>query len=134
MPPVDLRPFLLGLFRDDPESQMPGSTVSFLFQVRDPRFFFSLAEQRVLLRATVQGSSDQEIADVLGISLDAVKQAWRSAYARVDSVDSAVLGDNIVGSTRGKEKRRQLIDYLRFHMEELRPVKRPPRGTRRSLT
>ena len=118
------RPYLMGLYSSDPESQYPGSALSDLFQAGEPRFHFSPSEQQVLLRA-VMDESDETIADTLRVTRDAVKKTWRRVYDRVAIVDPTLLeppsGDD---QTRGKEKRRSLIQYLRYHLEEIRPYAR----------
>jgi hypothetical protein len=121
-PPLDERPFLAGLDREDPESRLPGSALSSLFQAQVPRFQFSPAEQRVLARAVLD-EGDDEVAQALEVSGDAVKKIWRRIYERVAAVDPDLLGDvpEPSSSTRGKEKRRRLVRYLRYHLEELRP-------------
>ena len=121
-PPLDQRPFLAGLDREDPESRLPGSALSSLFQAQVPRFRFSLAEQRVLARA-VMDEGDEEVAEALDVSGDAVKKIWRRIYERVAAVDPDLLCDLPEPSAliRGKEKRRRLVRYLRYHLEELRP-------------
>jgi hypothetical protein len=122
------RPFLMGLYSDDPESRLLGTAAAAIFQYTQPRFFFSLGEQRVLARAVLD-ESDEEIARELELSLAAVKKVWRRAYERVDNQDPSLLtaDPNGTGSMRGKEKRRNLIRYLRYHLEELRPTIRPRR-------
>jgi len=127
-PPAEERPFLVGLDREDPESQLPGSAISSLFQAARPRFHFSPAEQRVLARA-VMDEADDEIADALSVSGDAVKKIWRRIYERAAAVEPQLLGGAADRSalTRGKEKRRRLIRHLRYHLEELRPsAAKPP--------
>lgn len=132
-PPPDQRPYLMGLDRNDPESVLPGTTVSFLFQRRPARFGFSPAEQRVLLSALVV-ESDPHIAERLQLSPNTLKSTWRSIYDRIQRIDPALAGDDhatprVEVATRGREKRRRLLEYLRLHMEELRPVPRS-RSTR----
>jgi DNA-binding CsgD family transcriptional regulator len=126
--PENQRPFLMGLFSEDPESRQLGTAAASLFQYHEPRFFFSLGEQRVLARAVLD-DSDEEIARELGLSIAAVKKIWRRVYERVDATDPdvSVANGNDPGFTRGKEKRRNLIRYLRYHLEELRPTLRPSR-------
>jgi len=119
------RPYLMGLDGRDPESRLPGTTASFLFQHRAPRFALSPAEQRLLLRALIV-DSDAHLAEQLDLSLNTLKSTWRSIYDRVERVDTGLLGAETEatgddGATRGREKRRRLIEYLRLHMEELRP-------------
>lgn len=118
-------PVLVGLFRDDPTSRLPGSTAASAFCYREPRFFFSPAEQRLLARAALEDADDRTIAERLGVSADAIRQTWRRIYQRVAEIDPSVLGlDSVDGprsGTRGPEKRRHLLEYFRFHPEELRP-------------
>jgi DNA-binding CsgD family transcriptional regulator len=128
-PPEGERPALMGLYADDPESRTLGTAAAAVFRRGEPRFFFSPAEQRVLARAVLD-ESDDEIARELGLSLAAVKKIWRRAYERVTDEASDVLDVDArgPGSTRGKEKRRKLVRYLRYQLHELRPITR--RGKR----
>ena len=124
-PPPDERPALMGLYADDPESRLLGTTAAGLFHYMEPRFYFSLGEQRVLARAVLD-ESDEEIARELGLSIAAVKKIWRRAYERIDDEDPGLLAIDAggPGTTRGKEKRRTLVRYLRYHLHELRPIAR----------
>lgn len=129
-----LEPALMGLTREDPESRLPGTTCSFLFQRSAPRLRFSPAEQRVLLRALVL-ESDALIAEQLHLSPNTLKKIWRSIYDRAGSVDRSLTDPDArspatVAETavRGRERRRRLIEYLRLHMEELRPFPRTGAG------
>jgi hypothetical protein len=125
-PSNGVRPYLMGLFSYDPESRYPGKAVTDLFQAASPRFYFSPSERRVLQHA-VMDESDATIADALGVSHDAVKKVWRRVFERVAAADADLLGRlQDADRTRGKEKRRPLIQYLRYHLEELRPFARNP--------
>jgi hypothetical protein len=122
---------LMGLYRDDPESQVLGSPASLLFRTPAPRFAFSLAEQRLLHSCLLDGA-DQGHAT--GRSLNTVKKMWQSIYARVEEIDPEVLGvggeaGDAESFTRGPEKRRHLLSYLRFHLDELRPLAKPRERT-----
>ena len=119
---------LMGLYADDPESRTLGTAAASLFHCEDPRFYFSPSEQRVLARAVLD-ESDEEIAGELGLSVAAVKKVWRRAYDRVasEAPDLLATGEDGLGSTRGKEKRRNLVRYLRYHLYELRPTVRRAR-------
>ena len=131
-PPAGERPALMGLYADDPESRTLGTAAASMFHYDEPLFYFSPAEQRVLARAVLD-ESDEEIARELGLSIAAVKKIWRRAYERVaDEAPSLLAMDaDGPGSTRGKEKRRTLVRYLRYHLHELRPVaRRAPRRAR----
>jgi hypothetical protein len=74
----------------------------------------------------LEGGTDEELAKDLGISLSAVKKAWRTLYHRIAVNRPALIpGDSARKrwtGTRGKEKKQRLIAYLREHPEELRPV------------
>jgi hypothetical protein len=129
-PPGELHPYLMGVYRDDPHIRYLGTELSYLFQHAEPRFHFSAAEQRVLLRALMD-ESDEVISDALAISHDAVKKTWRRIHDRVVDVVATApdLFDDVVDAdtTRGKETRRRLLHYVRYHLEELRPVARQPK-------
>ena len=133
-PAGELRPYLMGVYRDDPHIRFLGTELSYLFQYVEPRFHFSAAEQRVLLRALMD-ESDEAISDALAISHDAVKKTWRRIHDRVVDVVATApeLFDDVVDvdTTRGKERRRRLLQYIRYHLEELRPVARLGRSRSR---
>jgi hypothetical protein len=76
-----------------------------------PRFHFTQAQQRLLL-AALDGRSDKEIAAKFGIRYDTVRQSWDSIFQRVESLDEAILPN---------PARRCLIEYVRQHLEEVRP-------------
>jgi DNA-binding CsgD family transcriptional regulator len=120
------RPYLLGL--DRAAVRPAGTELSLqLFHPEGPVFFFTAAEQRVLLHALL-GLSDRQVAAELDVSLETVRSAWDSIYTRVGRARPRLLhGADVAASpaARGVEKRRQLLDYLRQHMEELRPMNRP---------
>ena len=124
-PAADLRPALMGLYAEDPESRLLGPVAASLFHHGEPRFYFSLGEQRMLARAVLD-ESDEDIARELGLSIAAVKKIWRRVYERVADKDPALLDvdANGTGSTRGREKRRVLLRYLRNQLLELRPLVR----------
>jgi DNA-binding CsgD family transcriptional regulator len=96
--------------------------LSSLFHASKPRFGFSRTEQEVLLRALLN-ETDVEIGQTLGMTLNAVKKVWRRTYDRVFSVTPYLLDSEgaPIHTGRGGEKRRHLLEYLRGHLEELRP-------------
>lgn len=116
-------PYLFMLRREWIE---PGSVnvLSQLFYPSPPRIGFSRAEQRVLEHALLN-EPDAAIAAALRISSDAVKKTWRNIFARVRSHAAYLIPDDGWNGSRGQEKRRHLLDYLRLHLEELRPISRP---------
>jgi DNA-binding CsgD family transcriptional regulator len=100
------------------------------FHAPAPILGLSRAQQRVLERALLD-QSDAEIAGDLAISVDGVKKTWRQAFDRVAQAAPHLIppGGN-ASQTRGGEKRRHLLHFLRTHLEELRPyeLSSPKRG------
>lgn len=118
----------------------PGA-MSMAAQMFDPpaaRLGLTPAEQRVALQA-LDGASDRAMAQALGLSSETVRSTWRSIYRRLawelPTIESSTPGGKT--ATRGLEKRRIVIEYLRQNMHELRPLpataRTPPgpRGRRR---
>lgn len=121
--PPEQYPYLFMLRREwiQPAAVTP---LAQLFFVPAPRIGFSTTERRVLERALLN-EADGSIARSLGISGDAVKKTWRNIHERVGRNAQFLMpeaGRSKAGS-RGREKRRHLLDYLRTHMEELRPIR-----------
>jgi DNA-binding CsgD family transcriptional regulator len=117
-------PHILGLTRELALDQV-GSWVGSLFIYQPPQFGLRPSEQRLLMTA-LEGGTDEELAKELGISLSAVKKAWRTLYHRIAENRPALIPDDSARKrwtgTRGKEKKQRLMAYLREHPEELRPV------------
>ena len=118
-----LRPALFGLTRDEALTD-PGSALSLHFLYTEPSFRFTSSQQELLTLALL-GQADTEAAITLDISLSTVKKHWQAVFERVARVrpdwlqhESVVSGDG----KRGAEKRRHLLNYLRQHLEELRPL------------
>lgn len=104
-------------------ARQPGTWVSLLLKHRKPVIGFKRSEQR-LLSAALQGGTDGELSDLLGVSLSAVKKMWASIYLRVQSakpLDVRIELDESTDGDRGKEKKQKLLVFLREHPEELRP-------------
>jgi DNA-binding CsgD family transcriptional regulator len=122
---TDCKPRMLRLDRAD----LPPGAMSMATQMFDrpqARLGLTLAEQRVVLLA-LDGASDRVIAEALSRSPETIRSNWRSIYRRLATVLPDVespphRGD---GSTRGYEKRRGAVEYLRQNLHELRPMIRP---------
>jgi hypothetical protein len=116
-------PFVLGIDRELALNTL-GSWLTPVFVQRPPLGFFRPSEQK-LLQAALSGSTDEELADELGVSLSFVKKTWRSIYDRaadrIPGLFSAGVQNEMEGG-RGKEKKQRLLSYVREHLEELRPV------------
>jgi hypothetical protein len=119
-------PHLIGMTRELADKN-GGSWAASMFLYQPPQFGFSRSEQRLLLFA-LNGGTDQELSDELGISLFTVKKTWRAIYERVATCRPELIPFNSAPengtSERGREKKQRLIAYLREHLEELRPVTR----------
>ena len=97
-----------------------------LMRFPKPRLGFSIAEQR-LLELALMDTSDHEAAALLSLTEDAIKKRWRGIYTRLRSTAPSLLPSDSTGSTQ----RRALLAYIRQHIEELRPYRRPSEPTRR---
>jgi hypothetical protein len=77
----------------------------------------------VALRA-LSGASDRAIAEALGLSTETVRSNWRSVYLRLAHLlaDVDTPSPTADDASRGLEKRRVAIEYLRQNMHELRPT------------
>jgi hypothetical protein len=120
--PPTHHPHLLMLCREW-MAPMPLHPLSRLFAPPPaPRIGFSAAERRVLERALLN-EPDQRIAMSLGVAPDSVKKTWRGIFERTERMAPFLLPahDALSAGSRGQEKRRHLLDYLRTHLEELRP-------------
>lgn len=119
------RPRLVGLTKEEAWAN-PGSYLSSFFVHTLPRFHFNRSEQLLLHHALMGETSDDQAAS-LSISPWTVKKRWHAIYDRVADVDPELLLPPIANGThvssRGAERRRHLLHYLRQHLEELRPTK-----------
>src|SRR5205807_2542776 len=124
-PESSQRPCLVGLTKDEALVH-PGSNVASLFIYTAPRFHFSQS-QRTLLQHALMGQTCEKLATSLCLSPWTVKKRWQAIYDRVMDVDSELLPLPLAygahASSRGAERRRHLLNYLRQHLEELRPFK-----------
>jgi DNA-binding CsgD family transcriptional regulator len=119
-------PHVTGLSRD-PGTRRPGAWADSLFDYQPPRVGFTRSEQRLLLLA-LDGGTDEELSNDLGVSLSTVKMTWRAIYNRVATTLPALIPSpsqhgSSTGS-RGKVKKQRITAYLREHPEELRPTVR----------
>ena len=103
-----------------------------IFAYKPPRFYFKPTEQELLLHALI-GETDEELAQILCLSPNTLKKRWQSIYARVEAVAPEIFGVTAIRGTearRGTEKRRNVMEYIRHHLEEVRPVESPAEETR----
>jgi hypothetical protein len=120
------RPWLVGLTKEEAFAH-PGSYFAGFFAYTPPRFHFNRSEQ-VLLRRALMGKTCEDLAASLFISPWTVKKRWHAIYEQVADIDSELLPPSIAdgrhATSRGAERRRPLLSYLRQHPEELRPFNR----------
>ena len=125
-------PRLVGLTKEEALAR-PGSNVASLFIYTAPRFHFSRS-QRALLQHALMGKTCEMLATSLSVSPWTVKKRWQAIYDRVMDVDRELLPPptayGVRASSRGAERRRHLLNYLRQHLEELRPYEPPPERRR----
>lgn len=117
----DRVPHLYALERDavGEKSYLPHHL--WLFSRKRPQMRFTPKQQQHLIYALL-GQSDRELQVSLGISEDAVKQAWKNIMQRAAENQPARFSrDPDAGEGRGQTRRHTLLAYLRQHMEELRP-------------
>jgi hypothetical protein len=113
----------LVLTREQAERGEFGSAFGILFSSSRPRLGFTPIQQQVLDGA-LDGLSDQEIADDLGLSAHGINMRWRTIYRRIEEqpeVATAVFRGTTYGTAGSVQKRRRVIAFVRAHPEELRP-------------
>ncbi|HEX4783195.1 MAG TPA: hypothetical protein VH350_02570 [Candidatus Sulfotelmatobacter sp.] len=99
-----------------------GSWAGSMFMYEHPRVGFANSQQKLLI-AALRGGTDEDLAEELDVSLSAVKKAWQSIYAKTEAAGVQSSNDH-EWAERGKERKRTLLNYVRAHPEELRPVDR----------
>lgn len=104
-----------------------GSMGQWIQRPPPPRMRLTPAQQAVAFLA-LQGDTDQRIAARLQISTDAVKKVWRAIIVQaMENVPALRAGPEPKAqgdgesAVRGTERRRIVIEFLRQHLEELRP-------------
>lgn len=116
-------PELYGLSREEALRLLPGAHLRDVFEHHAPLFGFSPAQRRLLRRA-VFDESDADIARHLASTPHTLKKHWRAIHARASAALPELFGPSAADTpdgTRGPEKKRALVSYLRQHPEELRP-------------
>lgn len=112
--------------RTDLPAGMANAMSLWVMHPQAPVLGLSPSQQTVATRA-LQGDTDRVIAARLGISTDAVKQSWRAILRTVSAHMPELCADTSDATAadavpvRGTEHRRIVVEYLRQHMEELRP-------------
>jgi hypothetical protein len=93
------------------------------------RFGFSALEQE-LLRAALEGGTDEEIARLFRITVIAVKKRWQGIYEKIEAIDAGLFEEAQPGdkeaSPRQRQKRRRVVQFVQLHPDELWPNAKTP--------
>jgi hypothetical protein len=105
-----------------PESALsaPYSVAASIYRYQAPVLRLRPAEQE-LLTAALNGETDAELSNELGLTLEATKKRWLSIFDRVGQYKPGILTPSEEGEGRGPQKRHRIVAYVRKHPEELRP-------------
>ena len=117
-------PQLWGMKRAATPEAYAGNIAALMFRYNPPRFGFTDAE-RELLQFAYDGIFDDEAARLLCLSMNTIKKRWQSIFGRVEAVAPEIFaqaGFPSSAATRGGDRKRRLLQYVRHHIEELRPV------------
>lgn len=93
-----------------------------MFFYDPPRVRFTAAE-RDLIRAALEGATDVELAERLGIALSAVKARWNRVVDRIEDRLPALLAEHRAASVgvRGSQVRHLIREFVRANPSELTP-------------
>ena len=80
------KPHIMGITR---QGDWAGNWVATFFDYHPPMLGFNRSEQR-LLSCALPGATDEQLAEMLGTSLPAVKKLWVSLYHRVERLPARV--------------------------------------------
>jgi hypothetical protein len=110
----------LFLMTEESVQGIHGSLGNLLFKRYKPVLHLRESDQQLLL-AAMGGATDLELVSQIGVTLSGVKARWRSAFARIAETMPELIPDLNDHQGRGMQKRHRVLDYVRNHLEELRP-------------
>jgi hypothetical protein len=118
---------VINLFTRADAFTIPYSMTNTMFHYQPPRMKLRDAQQQLLL-AALNGETDQQLGDGLGLSVSAVKKRWSEIYERVSRAmpDLLTQTESLVGGARGRQKKHLVLAYVREHLEEVRPYQYVP--------
>lgn len=127
--------YLVTAHRSDLARADANLALSKLFHAPPARFGLSTPERGALQQALL-GETDREMAKSLGVSVWTIKKRWQGIYEKVEAVDGPAQQNPELDADEALHGRRRwrLLDYVRQHMEEIRPVYVPGRRGRTALT
>jgi hypothetical protein len=88
-----------------------------------------------LLAAAMNGSTDLELSNELGLKLPTLKKRWAAVFNRVAIARPDLLpghDDHLDRQARGRQKKHRLLAYVREHPQELRPFRHPQTSRNRT--
>ncbi|HEY6450773.1 MAG TPA: hypothetical protein VIX60_08860 [Candidatus Cybelea sp.] len=126
--PQDAKPFLIITAREHVVPTEGNLFALSLFSPFEPPHLKLSRPQRDLLRTALINDSDEWIAEILDVSLSAVKKRWQSIYDIMSGGCPDAFPKNMAlrDGQRGVEKRKYVLHYIRNHPEELHPYS--PKG------
>ncbi len=121
--PQDAKPFLIITAREHVIPTEANLFALSLFSPFAPPYLNFTGPQRDLLRIALINDSDEWIAEILDVSLSAVKKRWQSIYDIMSGGCPDAFPKNMAlrDGQRGVEKRKYVLHYIRNHPEELHP-------------
>ncbi len=125
----DIKPFVMTMVREQITPAEGNLFALSLFSLFEPPHLNLTRHQRDLLRTALINDNDEWVAEVLDVSLSAVKKRWQSIYDIMSGgcPDAFPKSMALSDGQRGVEKRRHVLHYIRHHPEELHPYS--PTGT-----
>ena len=107
---------------EDFRNKPAGTPVGKMFLFREPVLDLSDG-QKAVLELALEGYNDNDIARFLSITGNAVRMRWRGIYEKMQAVLPGIFREDGAEdeTARGYEKRRQAVNYIREHPEEIRP-------------
>ena len=93
-----------------------------MFRYKAPELRLSEVDQQLLI-AALNGDTDAELSQLMGVSVPAIKKRWLTIFRRVADANPQILAalEPTGAGTRGRQKRHHVLAYVRAHPEELRP-------------
>jgi DNA-binding NarL/FixJ family response regulator len=110
-------PFIMSMTREE-AAERPGNLAmnQIFLRFTAPRCRLRLQQRRVL-RFALEGTPDNQIAEILNIAPRTLKKRWAEIYAAMEPATGILPG--LGTGQRGTEIRRHALRYVRDHPEEL---------------
>jgi DNA-binding CsgD family transcriptional regulator len=115
------RPYLMARLADDEQPPGYAADQMMLSSFLVPTLRLTASQQR-LARLALLEYDDIELERALGVSRNAIKQTWRGIYDKAKTVLPNAFESH--GEERRASPRRAVLNYLRQHMEEVRPFQK----------